>query len=86
MQAYQAFDAQNYKNAKRYIDRLLLIDKSKPSYILAGRIASKLGNVNTTKPIICKIHNYLDLPAKKTLKLIYLNGTVIINVSYRYGN
>ncbi|CAC9647457.1 M48 family metallopeptidase [bacterium endosymbiont of Bathymodiolus sp. 5 South] len=45
MQAYQAFDEQNYKNAKRYIDRLLLIDKSKPSCILAGRIASKLGNV-----------------------------------------
>lgn len=46
MQAYQAFDQQEYSTAKTHVDRLLGLSRDKPSYILAGRIASKLGNID----------------------------------------
>jgi predicted Zn-dependent protease len=47
MQAYQAFEKQDYQSAKRYIDKLLPLNSDKSSYILAGRIASKLGDIKT---------------------------------------
>lgn len=56
MQAYQAFDKQNYQNAKHYADKLLVINQTKPSNILAGRIASKLGNVATAQQYFNKNH------------------------------
>ena len=46
MAAYQALDQQDYVSAKIQVDQLLEIDNSKPSYILAGRIASKLGELD----------------------------------------
>jgi len=46
MQAYQAFEQQEYATAKRYVDKLLKLNQDKPSYILAGRIASKLGDID----------------------------------------
>ncbi len=46
MQAYQAFDQQEYLIAKTYVDKLLKLKQDKSSYILAGRIASKLGKIN----------------------------------------
>jgi len=46
MQAYQAFEQQDYSAAKLYIDQLLNLNHEKPSYILAGRIASELGDID----------------------------------------
>jgi len=46
MQAYQAFEQQEYLTAKTYVDKLLRLNQDKPSYILAGRIASKLGDID----------------------------------------
>ena len=46
MAAYQALDQQAYASAKSHVDQLLKIDNSKSSYILAGRIASKLGELD----------------------------------------
>jgi len=46
MQAYQAFEQQEYSNAKIHVDELLKSNQDKPSYILAGRIASKLGDID----------------------------------------
>jgi len=45
MQAYNAFEQQDYQVAKRHVDQLLLINNKNPSNILAGRIASKLGDI-----------------------------------------
>ncbi|SMM99757.1 Exported zinc metalloprotease YfgC precursor [uncultured Candidatus Thioglobus sp.] len=49
MQAYKAFEGQFYQEAKRYIDKLLALNNDKPSYILAGRIASKLGDIKSAQ-------------------------------------
>lgn len=57
MQAYQAFDKQDYQSAKQYIDKLLVINSAKPSNILAGRIASKLGNVALAQQYFNKNHS-----------------------------
>ncbi|MCS5588869.1 MAG: M48 family metalloprotease [Candidatus Thioglobus sp.] len=46
MQAYQAFEQQEYSTAKTHVDQLLELSQDKSSYILAGRIASKLGNTD----------------------------------------
>ncbi len=46
MQAYQAFEQQEYATAKQHVDKLLKLNQDKPSYILAGRIASKLGDID----------------------------------------
>ncbi len=46
MQAYQAFDKQQYQSAKQHIEKLLSINNAKPSHILAGRIYAKLGDVD----------------------------------------
>lgn len=54
MQAYQAFKQQNYQNAKQYINKLLAINNTKPSNILAGRIASKMGNVELAQQYFAK--------------------------------
>ncbi len=58
MRAYQAFDKQDYQDAKRHIDKLLLIDNSKSSNILAGRVASKLGNMIVAKRYFNNNSNY----------------------------
>jgi len=49
MQAYQAFEDQDYSTAKTYVDQLLKLNHDKPSNILAGRIASKLGDIETAQ-------------------------------------
>jgi len=46
MQAYQAFEQQDYSTAKTEVEHLLSLNHNKPSYILAGRIASKLGEID----------------------------------------
>ena len=46
MQAYDAFEQQDYQVAKRHADQLLVINNDKSSNILAGRIASKLGDID----------------------------------------
>ena len=46
MQAYQAFEQQDYSAAKLFTDQLLNLNHDKPSYILAGRVASKLGDID----------------------------------------
>ncbi|CAB5503714.1 M48 family metalloprotease [Bathymodiolus thermophilus thioautotrophic gill symbiont] len=56
MQAYQAFDKQNYQSAKRYIDKLLPLNSDKSSNILAGRIAAKLGDVALSQQYFNKNH------------------------------
>ncbi|CAC9531701.1 Exported zinc metalloprotease YfgC precursor [uncultured Gammaproteobacteria bacterium] len=56
MQAYQAFDKQNYQSAKRYVDKLLLLNSNKSSNILAGRIAAKLGDIALAQQYFNKNH------------------------------
>ncbi|HIF47396.1 M48 family metalloprotease [Candidatus Thioglobus sp.] len=46
MQAYEAFDGQKYTIAKSYVDQLLLLNAQDASYILAGRIYSKLDKLD----------------------------------------
>ncbi len=46
MQAYEAFEKQKYGVAKNHIDQLLLINAHDASYILAGRIYSKLAKLD----------------------------------------
>ena len=46
MQAYEAFEGQKYTTAKSYIDQLLLLNTQDASYILAGRIYSKLDKLD----------------------------------------
>jgi len=46
MQAYEAFDGQKYTIAKNYVDQLLLLNVQDASYILAGRIYSKLDKLD----------------------------------------
>ncbi|SFV86374.1 Exported zinc metalloprotease YfgC precursor [hydrothermal vent metagenome] len=54
MQAYQAFKKEEYASAKTNIDKLLVINNSKPSNILAGRIAAKMGNVKLAQQYFAK--------------------------------
>lgn len=56
MQAYQAFEKQNYKSAEHYISKLLLLNSSKSSNILAGRITAKLGNIVLAQQYFNKNH------------------------------
>ncbi|HIM54465.1 MAG TPA: hypothetical protein EYI82_03155 [Gammaproteobacteria bacterium] len=49
MQAYHAFEAQDYQIAKQHVDQLLTLNNDKPSNILAGRIASKLGDIEKSQ-------------------------------------
>ncbi len=57
MQAYQAFDQQDYQRAKQQIDKLLAINNTKPSNILAGRIAASLGDVTMAQQYFNKNHD-----------------------------
>ncbi|SMN13961.1 Exported zinc metalloprotease YfgC precursor [Bathymodiolus heckerae thiotrophic gill symbiont] len=59
MQAYQALDKQDYQAAKQYSDKLLAINSDKSSYILAGRIASQLGDIELAQQYFSK-HNAGD--------------------------
>ncbi len=54
MQAYQAFEKEEYVKAKKYVDKLLDINGTKPSNILAGRIASKMGNIKLSQQYFAK--------------------------------
>jgi predicted Zn-dependent protease len=49
MQAYHAFEAQDYQIAKQHVDQLLTLNNDRPSNILAGRIASKLGDIEKSQ-------------------------------------
>jgi len=49
MQAYEALEAQKYTLAKGYIKQLLEQNQSEPSYILAGRVYSKLGQLEVAQ-------------------------------------
>lgn len=57
MQAYQAFEKQDYQRAKQQVDKLLVINNSKPSNILAGRIAASLGDVTVAQQYFNKNHD-----------------------------
>jgi predicted Zn-dependent protease len=49
MQAYDAFEEQKYNTAQDYIEALLKQNQSPSSHILAGRIYSKLGQLETAQ-------------------------------------
>ncbi|MDC0388633.1 M48 family metalloprotease [Candidatus Thioglobus sp.] len=55
MQAYEALEAQKYILAKSYIDQLLEKNQSEPSYILAGRVYSKLGQLEIAQQHFSKV-------------------------------
>lgn len=57
MQAYQAFNQKKYPQAKVFIDKLLQQNTDNPSYILAGRIASKLGDIDKAQYYFSKQSN-----------------------------
>ncbi len=55
MQAYDAFEEQNYQHAKTYIDDLLKLNGDNSTRILAGRIYSKLSELNKAQEYFSKI-------------------------------
>jgi predicted Zn-dependent protease len=55
MQAYDAFEKQNYSTAKGFIEKLLLVNDSKSSYILAGRIYAKLKNIKQAQQYLSQV-------------------------------
>ncbi len=55
MQAYEALEAQKYTLAKDYIKQLLEQNQSEPSYILAGRVYSKLGQLELAEQHFSKV-------------------------------
>ena len=55
MQAYEALEAQKYILAKSYIDQLLEKNQSESSYILAGRVYSKLGQLEIAQQHFSKV-------------------------------
>ena len=55
MQAYEALEAQKYTLAKGYIKQLLEQNQSEPSYILAGRVYSKLGQLELAQQHFSKV-------------------------------
>ncbi|MDB3869291.1 M48 family metalloprotease [Candidatus Thioglobus sp.] len=55
MQAYEALEAQKYILAKSYIDQLLEKNQSQPSYILAGRVYSKLSQLEIAQQHFSKV-------------------------------
>ena len=55
--AYLAFKNNKYEQSKQYIDDLLKIDTSDSSYILAGRIYSKLQNIKDSQQYFSKVKN-----------------------------
>lgn len=55
MQAYNAFELQQYAQAKDHIDQLLLINKKNPTYILAGRIYSKLDQLEQSQQYFSRV-------------------------------
>ena len=57
MQAYDAFEGQNYSIAKNFIEQLLLVNTSAPSYILAGRIYAKLKNIKKSQQYFSQANN-----------------------------
>ena len=73
MQAYQALEQQLYQDANKYIKQLLKINNSLTSNILAGRIASKLGNINTAVKYF-SIYGADDEPSTYYTALMYLEN------------
>ncbi len=59
MKAYDALQKQKYQIAKQHLDKLLALNNSKPSNILAGRIAAKLGNIDKAQQYFDK-NNLLE--------------------------
>ncbi len=55
MQAYDAFEAQKYHQAKEFVDQLLKTNKKNPSLILAGRIYSKLAQLDKAQDYFSSI-------------------------------
>jgi len=81
MQAYQAFKKQDYQNAKRHVDELLTINTDKPSNILAGRIASKMGNVKLAQQYFAK--NITE--ENNEVSIYYAAKAYLDNQQYRSG-
>ena len=54
MQAYEALEAQKYTLAKDYIMQLLEESQNSPSFILAGRVYSKLGQLEMAQQYFSK--------------------------------
>jgi predicted Zn-dependent protease len=55
MQAYDAFERRKYPTAKGFIEKLLLVNDSKSSYILAGRIYAKLKNIKQAQQYFSQV-------------------------------
>ena len=56
MQAYDALESQNYLTAKDFVEQLLVLNSSVPSYTLAGRIYSKLGQIDKAQQYFSQIN------------------------------
>lgn len=54
MQAYRAFKQQKYAQAKTFIDELLQQNTDNPTYILAGRIYAKIGDLKQAQQYFSK--------------------------------
>ncbi len=55
MQAYNAFESQNYPVAEEFVAQLLVLNSSASSYLLAGRIYAKLGKIEKAQQYFSKI-------------------------------
>ncbi len=55
MQAYDALEKQKYQQAKNHIDQLLELNHNNPTYILAGRIYSKLAQIDKAQAYFSKV-------------------------------
>ncbi|WXT99509.1 MAG: Beta-barrel assembly-enhancing protease [Catillopecten margaritatus gill symbiont] len=81
MQAYQAFEKQDYPTAKQYIDKLLVINTTNPSHILAGRIAAKMGNIKLAQ----QYFNKNLLKGDDESSLYYAAEAYLDNRQFRLG-
>jgi predicted Zn-dependent protease len=57
MRAYDSLEKQKYQQAKNHIDQLLKLNDDDSSYILAGRIYSKLAQIDRAQAYFSKIDN-----------------------------
>ncbi|MBW5289416.1 MAG: Exported zinc metalloprotease YfgC precursor [Candidatus Ruthia sp. Apha_13_S6] len=57
MYAYDALEKQKYRQAKNHIDQLLKLNNDNPTYILAGRIYSKLTQIDKAQVYFSKAND-----------------------------
>ncbi|BBB24459.1 peptidase M48, Ste24p [Isorropodon fossajaponicum endosymbiont JTNG4] len=57
MYAYDALEKQKYRQAKNHISQLLKLNHDNPTYILAGRIYSKLAQIDKAQAYFSKVND-----------------------------